>query len=218
MAAPSAPWATSATVASAAIGQIYRAVNQHIMQNAFVYLITETGHVLIVRDSRKKKWGPPGGKVDGPERSFAAAKREFHEETGFPYPPSCLQSFARGPPASIDYGTDSSHTRYFFCYIKLDALKQWAMETSGVNFQPDGSGAITYDLTTNPKWIYNEEVAKHYTPHRAWVECDTIALVPIAKVLEVPNLRDASKKSFQALINNNPFGEAAVKHLLIFPD
>jgi len=41
------------------------------------------GDIIIVRETKSKKWMLPGGKIDNGETPFEAARREFLEETSF---------------------------------------------------------------------------------------------------------------------------------------
>ena len=52
-------------------------------KNATILFITESDHILLVRDIKNKKWMLPGGKIEKNECCFDAAKREFKEESSF---------------------------------------------------------------------------------------------------------------------------------------
>jgi len=47
-----------------------------------VAVVIRQGRVLLVKDKGKSKFSLPGGGVHEKERSFQAAARELHEETG----------------------------------------------------------------------------------------------------------------------------------------
>ena len=55
--------------------------NEHLRKRG-VAVVIRHGRVLLVKDKGKLKFSLPGGGVHERERSFQAAARELHEETG----------------------------------------------------------------------------------------------------------------------------------------
>jgi len=175
------------------------------MQNAVVYLITETKRMLMIRNKAKvsasgkvhaAEWDFPGGMVDDKERSFAAAKREFHEEAGFPLPPPC---YRQGPyNVRIDYG-GTPHTRIFFVYVKEHDLLEYAKDVANIDLLMYSGG---YDLTKNKMW-------QSRSNNRSWVECDRVALIKIDYIMNYMQpggampMRDNSYQAFMTAADDN---------------
>ena len=83
------------------------------IKNATIYFITPTNRILLVRMAHNNKLTTPGGLIERNEHPYAAALREFREETGFRIDPKHITC-----QYSVVLKHDSGKTKTAFYFIR----------------------------------------------------------------------------------------------------
>ena len=87
-----------------------------IKNAAIMLFVNNSANVVFVKDTNTHKWMLPGGKIDATESPWAAAVREFNEETGEKLPANLKEENFK----PYDYKHNINYTRIFIGKTKTN--------------------------------------------------------------------------------------------------